>query len=580
MPHRLLHRFVALALLAAAGAASAGPPDRQATFANPMDLPYRYQAPSPYKQVQKRMGEPYREAADPAIVRFKDRYWLFASHSKGYWHSKDLLHWSFVEASGYDLEKYAPTAVAMGDKMYLAVGDAAKKIWVSDDPMSGHWREAASVGGYEDPALFLDDDGKLYMYSGLAPSGPLHVHQLDPATLQPIAQADVAQARDKDARGWEVPGDRNEQVDAPSYVEGSWMTKFKDRYYLEYAAPGTQFRTYANGVLVADKPMGPFTYQGYSPFAFKPTGFVTGAGHGSTFQGPGGQWWHAGTVTVSQRHNFERRLALFPARFTASGELLADTYLADYPRYVSGDRALTGWMLLSRHKPATASSTLDRFPVQAAVDEDVQTWWSAKTGEPDEWFQVDLGAAKRIEAIQVNFADQDSSAIGISRDVYNYRIEVSSDGHAWRTVVDRSRQGRDAPHDYQVLSRPRTARFVRVRNIHSPDGAKFSLSDLRVFGLGGGRKPAAVGPVTAVRDAADGRKATINWTPAAGAEFYVARLGPRPDLLNQNYQVYDGETSLAVASLNVGVDYCFAVDAVNENGITPARQPTCEAPTH
>lgn len=144
-----------------------------------------------------------------------------------------------------------------------------------------------------------------------------------------------------------------------------------------------------------------------------------------------------------------------------------------------------------------------------------------------------------------------------------------------RPVIGHSREGRDAPHDYQVLGKPERARFVRLRNMHTPDGGKFSLYDLRVFGSGGGPRPAKAGPARGVRDTADGRRATISWAPAENAEFYVVRLGVRPDLLNQNYQVYDGQTSVDVASLNVGVRYCFAVDAVNENGVTQSAGATC-----
>jgi hypothetical protein len=550
--------------------------DRFATYANPVDLPYRYQAPSPVRMLQPRPKEPFREAADPTIVRFKGRYWLFASHSQGYWHSQNLRDWTFVKPTGYDVNKFAPTVVVMGDRMYLAVSENPKYSWVTDDPMSGQWRVAAAIpAGYQDPDLFLDNDGRLYLYHGLAGTGPLHAEQLDPKTLQPIAKADIPEARSKETRGWEVPGDQNEKSTAASYVEGSWMTKHRGRYYLEYSAPGTQFKTYANGMLVADGPMGPFTYQDYSPFAFKPTGFIAGAGHGNTFKDDRGRWWHSGTMTISQRHNFERRLGLFPTRFTRSGELIADTYLGDYPHYMDGDRRLTGWMLLSRKKSVTVSSTLEGFAAKNAVDEDVRTWWTAKTGGTDEWFQVDLGALKRIEAVQINFADQGAKALGISQDTYRYMLELSDDGRIWRTAIDRSRTGRDAPHDYQVLLKADRARFVRLRNVHSPDGGLFSLSDLRVFGQGGGARPSRVGKAEVRRDPTDARRATVSWAPSAGAEFYVVRLGVRPDLMNQNYQVYDNQTSVSIASLNIGVGYCFTVDAVNDNGIMSGGRPTC-----
>ncbi len=335
---------------------------------------------------------------------------------------------------------------------------------------------------------------------------------------------------------------------------------------------GTEWKGYANGILTSDRPMGPFVYHSYNPFAIKPNGFVAGAGHGSTLQGPGGLWWHFGTTTISQRHIFERRLALFPARFTRTGEIVVDSYLADYPRYIDGDRELTGWMLLSRKKPVTVSSELAGFPAANAVDEEIRSWWSATTGSAGEWIQIDLGAKKQIEAVQINFADQDSTGKGISTDVYRYRLELSDDGKRWRTALDRSAQGRDAPHDYQVLPRADTARFVRLSNVHSPDGGKFSLYDLRVFGNGGGSRPAAVKGATARRNPVDERKATVRWKPARGAQFYIVRIGAAPELMTQSFQVYDGETSVQINTLNAGQAYYFAVDAVNEAGIRRAVQ--------
>jgi hypothetical protein len=276
-------------------------------------------------------------------------------------------------------------------------------------------------------------------------------------------------------------------------------------------------------------------------------------------------------MNISRRHIFERRLGLFPSSFTASGELVTDTYLGDYPHYIDGDRGLTGWMLLSRHKPVTASSSLENLSPEQAVDEDIRTWWSAKTGDPGEWLQIDLGAEMRIDAVQINFADQDSTGKGISTDVYKYVVETSNDARSWKSVIDASTIGRDAPHDYEVLPRSEHARYIRVRNIHSPDNSKFSLYDLRVFGKGAAPVPARVSAGSGHRDPTDRRKATISWQPAANTEFYVVRLGARADELTQSYQVYDGHTSLTVASLNAQAKYYFAVDSVSDGGITKGQ---------
>ena len=535
---------------------------RLRTYANPVDLPYRYQTFTPA----------FREAADPTVVVFQGRYWMFASHSKGYWYSVDLLHWTFIEPTGYPVDKFAPTVLELSGKLYLAASEYAKKVWVTDDPMTGVWREAADISpGYVDPCLFLDDDGRLYMYDGLSGKDVLRAAELDRKTFEPIDKVTILESRDKERRGWEVVGDHNEKYTASSYIEGSWLTKHNGKYYLQYAAPGTEFKTYSDGVLVADRPMGPFTYQGYSPFSSKPTGFISGAGHGSTFQALAGSWWHAATMTISRRHPFERRLGLFPSSFNPAGELVTDTYLGDYPHYVDGDRTLTGWMLLSRHRAVTASSTLAGFNPELAVDEDVRTWWSAQTGNSGEWFQIDLGATKRVDAVQINFADQDSKGRGISQDVYKYVLEGSPDGKHWRTLINASIAGRDAPHDYEVLPKPEHARFIRIQNVHSPDDSKFSLSDLRVFGTGTARLPQEVAKADGTRGRTDPRKAIISWDPVRDAEFYIVRLGTHAEQLTQSYQVYDGQTSLDVSSLNVEAQYYFAVDAVNEAGIRRAR---------
>ena len=83
--------------------------------------------------------------------------------------------------------------------------------------------------------------------------------------------------------------------------------------------------------------------------------------------------------------------------------------------------------------------------------------------------------------------------------------------------------------------------------------------------------------VRAVRDPADLRRATLTWAAADGSEFYVVRYGVAPHRgggaadalapLTHSYQVY-GATSTDIRALVAGMEYVFAVDSVNSNGVT------------
>jgi hypothetical protein len=547
---------------------------RPKTFCNPLDLAYRFQ-----------LEGNQREAADPVIVLYKKQYWLFASKSGGYWHSTDLVHWKFTEPEGLPLEIYAPAVVDMNNKLYYLAGNG---VFATDDPERGKWSQVATLNNWvNDPALFLDDDGRLYLYHGCNENKPLMAVELDTQKFLPVRKELEVIYPDLQNRGWEVSGETNlgrKTGDTAvknflPWIEGSWMNKIKGKYYLQYAAPGTQFKSYADGVFVSDSPMGPFIYAPYSPFSYKPTGFVTGVGHSATFSDKVGQYWHVTTVAISVRQMFERRLALFPTGVLPDGQLIANTYLGDYPQFVPGTEKnplqnnSPQWMLLSYNKPATASSILHSIEQQDfnpsnAFDEEIGTWWAAATGDQGEWLQVDLTKNCRIDAIQINFADQGARVFGrLHNDGYQYYVEASVDGKKWKTIIDRRDVARDEPHHYVQLDNPEKARYVRITNIHSPVGSVFSLYDFRIFGSGLGKLPSKVVGLTAKRNLADPRHVSLSWSAEANTDFYIVRYGIAPDRLFSNYQVYKSN-SVSINSLNVGVKYYFTVDAVNDTGIT------------
>lgn len=557
---------------------------RPVTFCNPLDLPYRFVLQG--NTIAK--GASCREAADPTIVSHRGRFWLFASKSGGYWHSKDLVRWEFVAPTGYPVEEYAPTVAVIGDKWVL-VNSVGTAIYTSEDPATGRWTKARAIDPVSDPALFLDDDGKIYLYSGSSNDLPIMGVELDPEkNFEPVGRPNALLALDPLRHGWEArnPFGTDEEIRnarGMSFIEGAWMTKHKGTYYLQYAAPGTEAKEYADGVYTSDRPLGEFRYADYSPFSYRPTGFAPAAGHGSLFQDDAGRFWHATTHFVGTGFKFDRRVGIHPAGFLPDGDtpdqLASNTYLGDYPQLAPGQAEdpltdnLAGWMLLSLNKPATASSTLDgEHDPAKAFDENIGTSWAAATGHPGEWLQVDFGKPCRIDALQVNFADANSTAYGHLNDAYRYLLEVSDDGETWTTLVDRKDNRRDAPHEYVQLDRPVTARHARLTNVHTPGGAAFSVSGLRFFGSGLGHAPQQVDGVKAQRQA-NRRLMNVSWSKALGADFYVVRYGIKPDRLTLNWQVYDGE-SVTIPGLNTGPDYFVTVDAVNDSGITrggPAR---------
>ncbi|HTR42204.1 MAG TPA: family 43 glycosylhydrolase [Pseudomonadales bacterium] len=537
--------------------------DLPGTYCNPLDLDYRFQLDDPVR----------REAADPAVVRYKDEYWLFASKSGGYWHSKDFCHWTFVEGGQLPIEDYAPAPAVINGQLYYTAFNT-RAIYCAEDPYSGKWIKVGDLNSYPDPDLFQDDDSRVYIYYGCSANGGINVVELDPAhQFKEIGQPLVCLNCDPPHRGWEVPGNENDGA-GDSWIEGAWMTKHGGKYYLQYAAPGTQFHSYADGIFVGTTPKGPFTYAPYSPFSQKPTGFVTGAGHSGTFQDAQSNWWRVVTMVISVRHMFERRIGLFPVGFTDDGQMYCNTGLGDYPQFLPGaknsgpNENATGWMLLSYDKKAEASSELAGFSATNAFDENIQTWWSAKTGNAGEWLKVDLGKICDVDAIQINFADQGAQAHGKLRDdAYQYYVEASSDGVKWNKILDRSDNHRDAPNDYEPLDHPVRARYLRLVNVHCPAQAFFSVSGFRIFGNGLGHAPAPVQTFTVQRKPGDGRKAIVAWSPSTGADFYIVRYGIAPDRLYNNYQIYHA-TEANINSLNTGVVYYFTVDACNDSGVT------------
>ncbi len=588
------------------------PVNPQRVVANPIDLNYAFHVEDTEESLLSSVPEEYlsqvtpeqkgqmiamlrarlggesgtREAADPVVQLYDDRYYLFPSKSKGYWSSPDMQHWDYVPCQKLPIDLYAPTVMVYEGELYWMVSDI-NELYKTTDPEDGEsWElvtdhlvlypDQPEKTGH-DPDLFVDNDGKVYLYWGCSNVDVISGIQLDPDDcFAPVGKEVVLITHREKEFGWEQPGDKNEMA-APGYNEGPNIFKHEGKYYLHYAAPGTQYDSYGDGLYVSDSPLGPFEHVEYSPVSVKPGGWMTGAGHGDTFLDKYGNWWHVASTVISQRMNFERRIGFFPMVMTPKGHIYALTEWSDYP-YVLPDgpqdfsvkAPWTGWMDLSIHKTVTVSSELEGHEASKAADNSIKTWWSAATGDPGEWVCVDLGKICRINAVQPNFADQDFGFYSPEhpQTPYRYKVEVSRDGKAWREVFDRSDASKDNPHELLVLPKALKARYVRVLNLERLTG-RFSVFDLRVFGLASGRKPEAVTGLSAERGE-DPRRIRVSWPASDGAQGYVLRWGTDPDELYLTCQSETPEVELGLFS--VGQSYYFRVDAFNESGVTPGKE--------
>ncbi|MNK53901.1 Glycosyl hydrolases family 43 [compost metagenome] len=552
---------------------------QQKTYCNPINVDYGY---TPFESFTE-WGR-HRATADPVIVNYKGDFYLFSTNQWGYWHSPDMLNWKFEERkflrpwNKTKDELCAPGVGIVGDTMVVFGSTYTKNftLWGSTDPKGNKWFplvDSLEIGGW-DPAFFTDDDGKFYMYNGSSNNYPMYGVELDRKTFKPKGTRTPMYLLQSWRYGWQRFGEYMDDTFLDPFAEGAWMTKHNGKYYFQYGAPGTEFSGYSDGVVVGSKPLfdGIQATPQSDPLSYKGGGFSRGAGHGATFQDNNKNYWHISTSIICVKNTWERRMGIWPTGFDQDDVMWTNTAFGDYPLYLPSERkengpAGPGWMLINYKKPVTVSSTLGAFQANNAVDESIKTYWSAKTANNGEWIQTDLGSLATVNAIQINYADQDAEFIGKQTGIFHqYKILSSVDGKKWSVLVDKSQNKTDVPHDYIELPKAIKTRFIKMVNIHMPTG-KFAISGLRVFGNGNGEKPSQVKNLIVLRTEKDKRSAYIKWQPVDNAFAYNLYYGTAPDKLYNCIMIHDFNEYWFKA-MDSQKAYYFAIEAINENGVS------------
>ena len=459
--------------------------------------------------------EDTRSIADPTVIRFQGQYYLFLTGGI-FWSSSDLVHWEHhpVTMPG-GRPVTAPHAFEFQGHLYVTGNDIG--LYRSADPLKG-WEY---IGDFKDdkgkkmllfdPATFLDDDGRLYLYySGRRTDG---IYGVELSRQNPTNFA--APARKlwtfNPAHIWERYGDSNEGSSL-SWLEAPWMTKRDGIYYLQYSAPGTEWKTYAVGVYTSRSPLGPFTYAPRNPILVHRNGLINGTGHHSIVEGPNGGLWSIYTVLYRNWGVFDRRIGMDPVGFDEKGNMFVNGP-SEVPQWAPGVQPKP-WLgndsgsipvSINKYTWAASSARPGREP-ENAFDNNVRTWWEPAEGDAAPWLLIDLGCrnpADNNQEFDVDSArilfdavphpaprdlDRDGHALwyadaarAVRPVAYQYLIEISLDGKAFRPIVDQRANKQVQNVEFSTFA-PARARWVRLTLTGLAKSQSAGVLEFTVFG--------------------------------------------------------------------------------------------------
>ncbi|MEA4823929.1 MAG: family 43 glycosylhydrolase [Clostridiaceae bacterium] len=471
------------------------------TFCNPLSMPNcPHGTDGPMKDADGYLYD-YRSISDPSVLYYGDKWYLYPSYDMAYV-SEDFVTWKYVPCTpeeADDSPRYSPCVIPWRGKFLMTIH--SERLYVGDTP-TGPFRLLGDFilpdGTHfrpTDPALFADDDGRIYMYwhdsrthptrgvwSSLTRGAELDAD--NPRRL--LGEPRILNEFDP-SHAWERFGEYNQNTEM-GWIEGQWMLKHNGRYYLIYAACGTQFGAYAMGAYYSDAgPLEGFVYQKNNPVTFHKTGLVKGAGHGCIEHGPGGSLWAFYTCTMCYAHCFERRIGMDRIEIDANGELYCPG-ITDTPQYgaTESKRGSTGLLPLTfsqRAKVRSTSHTEGRDSLYA-LDESMLTWWQPAVEDAVPVLTVNLEAPYELEASRIIWRDIGLSyEKGVYPGAFRYKIEAGNDGGGteWRCILDMTGNREDYNIDYKTFP-PVTASAVRLVITGAPKGVCPGVVSFTVFG--------------------------------------------------------------------------------------------------
>jgi beta-xylosidase len=233
---------------------------------------------------------------DPFIMLHDNVYYAYGTRAENgieVYTSGDLLTWEKAPALALNKENswadrwyWAPEVYYIKEKnkffMYYSA-DEHICVATADSPLGPFVQDVKEPMIADekciDNSLFIDDDGKPYLYFDRFDDGlNICVAELE-SDLKTIKMETITKCINV-SQSWEEIW--------PRVNEGAFVTKYKDLYYLTYSGNSYESPFYGVGYATATSPMGPWTKYDKNPILQKPDSLV-GVGHSAMFHDKAGQ---------------------------------------------------------------------------------------------------------------------------------------------------------------------------------------------------------------------------------------------------------------------------------------------------
>jgi beta-xylosidase len=286
--------------------------------------------------------------ADPCIYPFNGTYYLYGTTEEnannGFvtYTSTDLVSWKKSTAqNGNALMKsnafgksqfWAPQVVRFADTFYMAyaaneqiaiakaVHPAGPFVQQTIAPLSAPVKQI-------DPFVFVDSDGKKYLYHVRLTNGNrIFVAEMeaDFSAIKPSTLKECITATEP----WENTANSSWPV-----TEGPSVFKHKGVYYLFYTANDYRNPDYAVGYATSNSPYGPWKKYNGSPVISRKLLGINGTGHGDFFRDAQNNLLYVFHTHFSNEQAGPRKTAVIKFRIVKDKKAGVDKVVADVPTF-------------------------------------------------------------------------------------------------------------------------------------------------------------------------------------------------------------------------------------------------------